>query len=66
MRPLTELEARTLRPVGEPGEFAPGPVFVSLIERGLARWGPPPDHFFEPTELGLLALRVYDAARSRL
>lgn len=59
MRGLTDLERRTLQPVGNPGEWAPDAVFVELVRLGRGRWVPDAEgSYFAPTELGLLALRV--------
>lgn len=61
MRGLTDEEARVLRPYGPPGEFAQRHVFDCLIERGLAYWAADETGlYFRPTELGELALRLYD------
>lgn len=64
MRGLTAAERRALEPVGPPGQYAANDVLAALVLVGRARWAPPDEGddddrpVFEPTELGLLALRV--------
>lgn len=64
MRGLTDDEARVLRPFGPPGEFIPDVIVQALIARGLGRWDS--GRFWEPTEMGWLALRIYDRIRGGL
>ena len=59
MRGLTPAERSALKPKGEPGEWASDETLETLIRQGRARWAPDVEgSYFEPTELGLLALRV--------
>lgn len=57
---LNAAERRGLTPIGPPGEYVSNETLAGLVRDHRGHWVPVPEGgtVFEPTEFGVLALRV--------